>query len=112
MLHATSTSSNPCKFVRAIWQRRLRRLRRLSALSTNHVRKLILGDVRLHWRHFGHLMPPRLSLRSRLTWLLREASTAVSALLRQQHLNGAHLRRGNQSAMIDRKSVVEGKSVD
>ena len=43
-----------------LWQRRPRRL---SAVPTNHVGKLILGDVRLHRRHFGHLMPPRLTCR-------------------------------------------------
>src|SRR6202167_3340442 len=77
-------------------------MRCLSALSTNHVRKLILGDVRLHWRHFGHLMPARLSFRSRLGGLLRQAFSAVPALLGQQYLSGAHLGGGNQSSMMSR----------
>ena len=80
-----------------LWQRRMRRL---SALSTNHVRKLILSDVCLPWRHLGYLMPPRLSFRSRPGGRLRQASTAVSALLRQQYFDGAHLRRGNQLSMM------------
>src|SRR5580658_1598060 len=77
-------------------------MRRLSAPTTNHVWKLILGNVRLHRRYLGYLMPPRLSFRRRLGGCLRQASTAMSAFLRQQYFDGAHLRHGNQVSMMAR----------
>src|ERR1017187_658026 len=84
-----------------LWQRRPRRL---SAVPTNHVGKLILGEVRLHRRPFGHLMPPRLTCRRRRAGLLRQVPAAVPALLRQPHLHGVHFRRGNQGSMMSRVS--------
>src|SRR5580658_589084 len=77
-------------------------MRRLSASPTNHVWKLILGNVRLHRRYLGYLMPPRLSFRGRPGRCLRQASTAMSALLRQQYFDGAHLRHENQWSMMAR----------
>jgi hypothetical protein len=74
-----------------LWQWRPRCL---STLSTDHVRKLIFGDLRLHRRHFGHLMPSRFPGCGRLARLLRQIPATVPALLRQQHLDGAHLGGG------------------
>jgi len=49
-------------------------------------------------------MPPRISFGGHLTRLLRQVSTAVPALLRQQHLKGAQFGQGNQWSMMPRVS--------
>jgi hypothetical protein len=77
-----------------------RRARRLAAVAANYVRALILGDVRLHRGHFGHLMPSRLAFRNHPAGLLRQAPAATSALLGQQHLHGTHLGDGDQASVM------------
>jgi hypothetical protein len=81
-----------------------RRARRLPTMPTNHGGQLILGDVRLHGGQLGNLMPPRFSLRNRLSGLLRQLSPAAAAVLWQQYLDGAHLLCRKQSPMMSRVS--------
>ena len=86
-----------------LWQWRARGL---ATVDADYMGKLIFGDVRLYGRDFRHLMPPWLSLRNHLAGLLRQVSTAVSALLGQHHLDGAHLRCGNQGSVMPRMSAL------
>ena len=45
-------------------------------------------------------MPPWLSSHRHFARILQQPSSAVPALTGQQHLNGAHLSRGNQSPVM------------